>query len=542
MAEIIAIFVIILVVKIIMEQKYKQLETEILKELGYPNWNVISYFDEYVIVKSRQALEKYDDIKFFKENREKIVRAENVLKRKMNIAINLRNFLENNEYKSCSQYGRLTKQINEVLKNAGAYRISVDYISSAGNHLGTKAIIVNQYNIDRFKKDPSLLMGKGEYNKYLKEQQKEALSRKHHEYYENVNNIIDYANDNRDSLVIKGGQDKLDILIAQLFDRTVNSIKKIKTIDSEEWDVIGDFISHIKGEIEKIVSTNQKILDYYESPDFVKIKDTCETLMSTQREFNEYINEKVQSISKLFGTRVVRNETTNNDEYNYIRPYRKTITPFTAEVSATVFASAENKPLEYVVKNFYPNKKLYPEQIQKLYRLVEELETLRDAKQIIENYKAEYYQYLGDVPDFIMMNDESGFYARLGFANIDESLFAVEYKFVYTSGGGMAQRSFTIPMTEETIIELIKVLESKLTAGAFAKEQRALMTKKLRDHIKKRDNFTCCNCGNSTYAEPNLLLEIDHIIPVAKGGCTVEDNLQTLCWKCNRAKSDKIIS
>lgn len=542
MAEIIAIFVIILVVKIIMEQKYKQLETEVLKELGYPNWNVISYFDEYVTVKSHQALEKYDDIKFFKENREKIVRAEDVLKRKMNIAINLRSFLENNEYKSRSQYGRLTKQINEVLKNAGAYRISVDYISSAGNHLGTKAIIVNQYNIDRFKKDPSLLMGKGEYNKYLKEQQKEALSQKHHEYYENVNNIIDYANDNRDSLVIKGGQDKLDILIAQLFDRTVNSIKKIKTIDSEEWDIIGDFIAHIKGEIEKIVNTNQKILDYYESPDFVKIKDTCEALMSTQREFNEYINEKVQSISKLFGTRVVRNETTNNDEYNYIRPYRKIITPFTAEVSATVFASAENKPLEYVVKNFYPNKKLYPEQIQKLYRLVEELETLRDAKQIIENYKAEYHQYLGDVPDFIMMNDESGFYARLGFANIDESLFAVEYKFVYTSGGGMAQRSFTIPMTEETIIELIKVLESKLTAGAFAKEQRALMTKKLRDHIKKRDNFTCCNCGNSTYAEPNLLLEIDHIIPVAKGGCTVEDNLQTLCWKCNRAKSDKIIS
>lgn len=160
MAEIIAIFVIILVVKIIMEQKYKQLETEVLKALGYPNWNVISYFDEYVTVKSRQALEKYDDIKFFKENREKIVRAEDVLKRKMNIAINLRSFLENNEYKSRSQYGRLTKQINEVLKNAGAYRISVDYISSAGNHLGTKAIIVNQYNIDRFKKDPSLLMGK----------------------------------------------------------------------------------------------------------------------------------------------------------------------------------------------------------------------------------------------------------------------------------------------------------------------------------------------------------------------------------------------
>ena len=42
-------------------------------------------------------------------------------------------------------------------------------------------------------------------------------------------------------------------------------------------------------------------------------------------------------------------------------------------------------------------------------------------------------------------------------------------------------------------------------------------------------------------AEPNLLLEIDHIIPISKGGCTVEENLQTLCWKCNRAKSNKIV-
>ena len=530
-----------MIVIIIAEQKYKKLETEVLKELGFENWNIISYFDEYVTVKSRQTLEKYDDIKFFKENREKLVRAENIIKRKIDIATILRKFLENNEYKSRLQYHRLTKQIDAVLKNAGAYRISVSYISSAGNNLGVREIAVTQYGIDRFKKDPSLLMGKGEYNKYLKEQQKEALSQKQHEYYENVNNIIDYANENRDSLVIKGSQEQLDSLIAQLFDRTVNSIKKIKTIDSEEWGIIGDFMAHLKGEIEKVVSTNQRILEYYESPSFLKIKATSEALMSTQREFNEYITEKVQSISQLFGTRVIRNETINDDDYNYIRPYKKTLTPFTADVSATVFSSAENNPLEYVVKQFYPNKKSYPEQIQKLYHLVEELETLRDAKQIIENYKVEYQQYLGDVPDFIMENDEAGFYSRLGFANVDESVLTVEYKFSYTSGGGMAQRSFTVPMTEETIVELIKVLESKLTASALAKEQRNLMTKKLREFIKNRDNFTCCNCGNSTHIEPNLLLEIDHIIPVAKGGCTVEDNLQTLCWKCNRSKSDKII-
>lgn len=537
---IIIIILIIVVINNIIEQNYKQLEAEVLKKIGFFSWNIISYFDEYVIVKSRQTLEKYDDIKYFKEHREKLVQAENIIKKKNDVATTLKRFLENNEYKAHPQYHRLMKQIDMILINAAAYRICVNYISSAGNNLGKKEIAINQYGVDKFRRDPSLLMSKGEYNKYIKEQQKEALGQKHHEYYERVNNIIEYANDNQDSLIIKGSREHLDKLIAQLFERTVNSIKKIKTIDSEEWNVIGDFMFRLKGEIEKIVSLNQKILDYYESPSFLKIKETCEVLMSTQREFNEYVTEKVQSVSQFFGTRVVRNETINDDEYNYIRPYKKTITPFTAEVSATVFASAENNPLEYVVKNFYPNKNLYPEQIQKLYRLVEELETLREAKQIIENYKVEYQQYLGDVPAYIIENDESGFYSRLGFANIDESVLTVEYKFCYTSGGGMAQRSFTVPMTEENIVELIKMLESKLTAKAFAKEQRALMTKKLREYIKKRDNFTCCNCGNSIHKEPNLLLEIDHIIPVAKGGCTVEDNLQTLCWKCNRAKSDKL--
>ena len=538
----IAIVVAIVAFKIMRKKQYENLEAEALLSLGFSSWNIIPYIDEYVTVKSRQALEKYDDIKFFKENKEKLPSAEAMIQRKGEISSRLTQFLQSNELQSRPQYKKLKKQVEEVLNNAASYRIRISYISSAGNNLGSKDIHVGQYRIDSFNKDPSLLMGKTEYNKFLKEQQKEALAQKQHDFYNQVNAIIDYANNNRDSLIIKGSQEQLDSLIGQLFDRTVNSIKKIKSLDSEEWGLIEDFITRLKADIERIVASNQRILDYYASPDFQKIKETCEVLMSSQREFNEYINEKVHSISELFGTRVVRNETVNEDEYNYIRPYKKTITPITAEVSATVIASAENNPLDYIVKNFYPNKSAYPDQIQKLYHLVEELQTLREAKQIIENYKADYQQYLGDVPAYVMENDEAGFYSRLGFANIDESVLTVEYKFAYTSGGGMAQRSFTVPMTEETIAELIKTLESKLTASAFAKEQRTMMTKKLREAIKTRDDFTCCNCGNSTHKEPNLLLEIDHIIPVSKGGRTEETNLQTLCWKCNRTKSNKILA
>lgn len=539
---IIAIIIIIVTVKTILEMQYRKLERTVLSELGFSDWNIVHYYDEIVTVKSRQTLEKYDSIKFFKENKEKLTRAENIVKRKNEVSTTLRKFLENNVYRSHLQYSRLTKQINTVLRAANGYRISINYTSPAGRKSAKKEIIVTLREINRFKEDPSLLMNKGEYNRLIKERQKEDLSNKHHEYYERVNGIIDYANEYRDSLVIKNSQKQLDDLMDQLYDRTVNSIKKIKTIDSEEWDIIGNYIFSIRRNIERVINDNQRILEYYESQDFLKIKETCEALMSSQKEFNEYIAEKVHSISQLFGTRVVRNETVHNDIYNYIRLYKKTITPFTAEVSKAVFASAENNPLEYVVKYFYPDKALYPKQIQGLSKLIEELETLKDAKRIIENYKAEYQQYLGDVPDFVMKNDEAGFYSRLGFTNIDESVLTIEYRFSYTSDGGMVQKSFPVPMTEETIAELIRVLSSKLTASAFAKEQRTLMTKKLREHILSRDNYTCCNCGNSIQKEPNLLLEIDHIIPVSKGGRTEEGNLQTLCWRCNRAKSNKIVS
>lgn len=67
------------------------------------------------------------------------------------------------------------------------------------------------------------------------------------------------------------------------------------------------------------------------------------------------------------------------------------------------------------------------------------------------------------------------------------------------------------------------------------------MTSSLREKIKGRDSYTCKYCSLSVRDEKNLLLEIDHVIPLSKGGITSEDNLQTLCWKCNRSKGSKVI-
>ena len=70
------------------------------------------------------------------------------------------------------------------------------------------------------------------------------------------------------------------------------------------------------------------------------------------------------------------------------------------------------------------------------------------------------------------------------------------------------------------------------------KNQRKLLTKKLRKQIMERDNYTCQTCGK--YMPDEVGLQIDHIIPVSKGGKTVASNLRVLCNKCNGSKGAKL--
>jgi len=71
--------------------------------------------------------------------------------------------------------------------------------------------------------------------------------------------------------------------------------------------------------------------------------------------------------------------------------------------------------------------------------------------------------------------------------------------------------------------------------GLFIFMKRISITKKTRFEVFKRDSFSCQYC----YAKPpKVPLEIDHIIPVSKGGTNQIDNLVTACFDCNRGKSD----
>ena len=58
----------------------------------------------------------------------------------------------------------------------------------------------------------------------------------------------------------------------------------------------------------------------------------------------------------------------------------------------------------------------------------------------------------------------------------------------------------------------------------------------VRAEVLLRDGARCRKCRTA------VNLEVDHIIPVSKGGKTEESNLQTLCRRCNRRKWKKLVA
>jgi 5-methylcytosine-specific restriction endonuclease McrA len=71
-----------------------------------------------------------------------------------------------------------------------------------------------------------------------------------------------------------------------------------------------------------------------------------------------------------------------------------------------------------------------------------------------------------------------------------------------------------------------------------AYRERAKLTKRLRWKILERDNFRCTICGADGAADRNVRLDVDHTIPVNRGGKTEVSNLRTLCNRCNNGKGD----
>lgn len=91
--------------------------------------------------------------------------------------------------------------------------------------------------------------------------------------------------------------------------------------------------------------------------------------------------------------------------------------------------------------------------------------------------------------------------------------------------------------------EFIKIVNQEITNNQFKnvddidkyfEYERKTIQQSVKDRVWNRDGGQCVQCGSK------VNLEFDHIIPVSKGGANTYRNIQLLCEKCNRSKSNKI--
>lgn len=209
--------------------------------------------------------------------------------------------------------------------------------------------------------------------------------------------------------------------------------------------------------------------------------------------------------------------------------------------SASVLKNANDQPFKYLCKYF--DIKVNEESLSNFENVLNDFAAAEQGKLLLKEERDMILNNIKtSIPSLIYSYSKNRLIKELGFEEIDLSdLYFPIYTFQYVSAGGNSSSKCDIKLDVNNLDKFVDYLNSLIKFKNSIAGQRALMTSKLREKIKNRDNYTCKNCGISERDEKHLLLEIDHIIPLSKGGITSEDNLQTLCWKCNRSKGSRIV-
>lgn len=286
-----------------------------------------------------------------------------------------------------------------------------------------------------------------------------------------------------------------------------------------------------------------KMKKYFASEEFLQHKASAALLVAEFNEIASYIGEMRKANQFTLGASSTGQNAhlstftnTSNHGYRRDRNVANYSSPNVHNTSLQVVRNASANPIQYLIKYFDIGAN--EETLTNVETLGESISRLENALASIRVREQEISKEISP-PPFITKYFLREFREQIGITIPALHIPYPTYSFQYVSAGGNSSQVAQVKLDGNTIDALIETLAEKIRFKNSAAGQRALMTAAFRNYIKVRDDFTCRLCGVSTYAEANLLLEIDHIKPVSKGGLSVETNLQTLCWRCNRTKSNK---
>jgi hypothetical protein len=282
---------------------------------------------------------------------------------------------------------------------------------------------------------------------------------------------------------------------------------------------------------------------YFRSKKFLEIKESIKEHIDKCNDLNEHIEELKKSYIDIKSINYGKADYIDSSVYKYKRPELKKLreTKNVHSCSLSVCTNAKQQPFKYICKYF--NIKANEETLSTFEMVLNNFSAAEQGKNLLKKERDNIVESInGKIPFLIRIFAKRKLVNKLGFTEIDFSkLYFPKYSFQYVSAGGKSAMTCSTVFHIENLNKFVAYLADLVKYKNSVTGQRALMTSALREKIKKRDNFTCRNCGLSTKQEPNLLLEIDHIIPLSKNGVTTEENLQTLCWRCNRMKGSKIV-
>lgn len=283
---------------------------------------------------------------------------------------------------------------------------------------------------------------------------------------------------------------------------------------------------------------------YFNSEEFLQHIAKLEATVIEYNEISEYINnipknnQFIPNNNANDYSHLATFENTSNHKYVRDRNEKDLNAGNIYSTSLQVVKKASEEPIKYLCKYF--DIKPIQDNLNQLQEIGNDISRMENTVENLQLRQKEIEDKLNP-PKFILKHYHKELMNKIGVNIPPIEIKYAQYIFEYVSAGGNSSQKSVINFDGQTVEATSEYIVEKIKYKNSAIGQRALMTSSLRTVIKERDHYTCQMCTTSIKDQNLLLLEIDHIIPVSKGGMSTLENLQTLCWKCNRTKSNKIL-